>query len=71
MVTAAYKKQLIEKIRNTNDEKILKEIEKCLSKPVYKLSSDEKKSIIAGENDIQTGSVLSSEEAAKERSQWL
>ena len=72
MITTEYKNQLIEKIRNTDDERILKAIERCLS-PLedHSITEAEMQSIEQGIQDADAGKLHPHSAAQKLYEKWL
>lgn len=76
MSTAELRNRLIEKIRKTQDEKILEEVYRLLELDnadleIFKLNEDQKKAISEAREQIKSEEFLTEEEANKEIDEWL
>ena len=76
MSTAELRNRLIEKIKKTKDEKILKEASRLLDLEnedieVYKLNAAQKKAVNESREQIKNGQFLTEEAANKEIDEWL
>jgi len=76
MSESELKLQIMNRIAAIEDELILEEIYKMVDREagldaVYKLTTDEKKAIDAGLEDIKAGRAYSSEVADKMLKEWL
>ncbi|MEO6719923.1 MAG: hypothetical protein ABIN67_06130 [Ferruginibacter sp.] len=76
MSSKEMKKQLIDKIQSTNDDKILEEVYRILEVSTQEvdmimLSDDQKAQIDKGISDIEEGRYLTNEEANREIEEWL
>lgn len=76
MSATELKLQIINKITTIQDELILEEIYKFINiesgmDSIYRLTTDERRAIDAGLNDIKENRVYSSEDADKMIKEWL
>lgn len=76
MSASELKLQIMNRIAAIEDELILEEIYKMVNREagldtVYKLTTDERKAIDAGLEDIKAGRLYSSEVAEKMLKEWL
>ena len=76
MSTLELKKRLIDKIQNTQDNRILEEAYRLLELEmedieIYKLNEDQKKAISEARQQIKNGQFLTEELANKEINEWL
>ena len=75
MFTAELKNKLIEKIRATNDEHILREatrlLEMQLNENAFELTEEMNSAIDEAKEQIANGEYLTHEEANKEIKKWL
>jgi len=77
MSTAEIKEKLIEKIKSTNDERILLEATRLLEiqlmeiETPFKLTSEMNEAIDQAQSQIKTGNLLDHEEANKQIDKWL
>mgnify|MGYP003548574599 CR=1 FL=1 len=76
MSSKEMKKQLIDKIQSTEDDKILEEVYRILEVSTQEvdmivLSSDQKGRIDKGIIDIEVGRYFTNDEANKEIDEWL
>lgn len=76
MSSAELRNRLIEKIRKTQDEKILEEVYRLLELDnadleIFKLNENQKKAISEAREQIKSGEFLTEEEANKEIDEWL
>ena len=69
------KKQLIERIKSTEDERLLSILQDILSKAeegiIYELTEDQKKLLEFSEEDIKYGRIISEEDLDKDDSKWM
>lgn len=76
MSTSELKQKLITCISHTDNPDLLQEVFRLLeleteSLEVYKLTAEQRQSILEGQNDILAGNSLSDGEADDEIDQWL
>jgi len=76
MSTTEIKNRLITKIKSTKNQDLLEEIYRLLGLEhddleVLKLSEEQKKAILKGQNDIKKGRTLTNKQADSEIDQWL
>ena len=76
MLTIELRKKLIDKIKETQDERILQEAYRLLELEtedieVYKLNDDQKKAISEARQQIKNGQFLTEEKANNEIDEWL
>lgn len=76
MMTIELRKKLIDKIKETQDERILEEAYRLLQLEtddidVYKLNDDQKKAINEARQQIKNGQFLTEEKANNEIDEWL
>ena len=76
MMTTELRKKLIDKIQETQDERILEEAYRLLKletedTEVYKLNDDQKKAINEARQQLTKGQFLTEEKANKEIDEWL
>ena len=76
MSTIELRKQLIDKIQKTEDNKILEEVYRLLELEsddieIYKLNADQKKGISEAREQIKNGQYLTEEQANKDIDEWL
>ena len=76
MSSKEMKQQLIEKIKLTDDDKILEEVYRILNLSTSEvdeiiLSDFQKNKIESGLQDIENGRYLSNDEAGREIEEWL
>lgn len=76
MMTIELRKKLIDKIKETQDERILEEAYRLFQLEaddieVYKLNDDQKKAISEARQQVKNGQFLTEEKANKEIDEWL
>lgn len=76
MLFSNIKKQLIDKIQETNDDNLLEEVYRILETGTLNieqivLSHSQKKRIDQGIDDIENGKYLSEDDANREIKEWL
>jgi hypothetical protein len=76
MMTVELRQKLINKIKETQDDRILEEVYRLLNLEaddfeVYKLNDDQKKAIEEGRQQIANGQFLTDEQANNEIDEWL
>lgn len=76
MSTIDIRKQLIDKIQNTQDGRILEEAYRLLEldiddADIYQLNNSQKEAIAEARNQIKKGQFLTEEQANKEVDEWL
>lgn len=76
MSSKEMKKQLIDKIQSTEDDKILEEVYRILEFSTQEvdriiLSDSQKAQIDKGMRDIEEGRYLTNDDANKEMAEWL
>jgi hypothetical protein len=76
MSTVELRKKLIERIKETEDEKILEEAFRLLEMDtndfeIYKLNEDQKKTIEGSRAQIKNGQFLTDNQVNKDTDEWL
>ncbi|MGE0773233.1 MAG: hypothetical protein AB7K37_16095 [Cyclobacteriaceae bacterium] len=76
MSTVELRKKLIERIQETEDEKILEEAYRLLEMETedlgtYKLTEDQKKAIEESRAQIRKGQFLTNEQVNRDADEWL
>ncbi len=75
MIRAKQRNELIEKIKNIKDPKVIEEIYRLLDinvdESVYKLTEEQKKEIDHARDEINRGEGFTSEKVDKEFDEWL
>ncbi len=72
--TSYLKKNLISRIKSSNDESFLRALQTILDsseKELYELSQNQRESIEAGRKDIKNGDFKSHEQVMEEMTAWL
>lgn len=75
MINLKSRQELIEKIKNIQDPKVIEEIYRLLEinldESVYQLSEQQKKEITTAREEIARGEGIPSEQVDKELDEWL